>query len=89
MKPRIANCENDNDDNDDNVDDDFVTVSGAADDNLSDLTTLQSEKTSFILTPKTYLSLGTLKVRTLDKPGKKGTSPKRDEPLPLGHRWTI
>ena len=62
--------------NDDNVDNDenendFVTASGATDDHLSDLTTLQSEKTSFILTPKTYLSLGTLNVRTLAKPGKR------------------
>ena len=82
MRPRIANCDNENDhyddhvDNDDNVDNydnenDFVTTSGAADDHLSDLTTLQSEKTSFILTPKTYLSLGTLNVRTLAKPGKR------------------
>ncbi|KAK2713277.1 hypothetical protein QYM36_009223 [Artemia franciscana] len=30
-----------------------------------------SEKTSFILTPKTNLSLGTLNVRTLSKPGKR------------------
>ena len=73
MRPRIANCDNENDDNDENNDNenDFVTVSGAADDHLSDLTTLQSEKTSFILIPKTYLSLGTLNVRTLAKPGKR------------------
>ena len=70
MRPRIANGENDIVDNDDN-ENDFVTASGAADDHLSDLTTLQSEKTSFILTPKTYLSLGTLNVRTLAKPGKR------------------
>ncbi|KAK2712824.1 hypothetical protein QYM36_011501 [Artemia franciscana] len=72
MRPRIANCENDNDDNVDNDDNenDFLTVYRAANDCLSDLTTFQSEKTSFILTPKTYLSLGTLKVRTLAKPGK-------------------
>ena len=79
MRPRIANCNNENDDNvdnNDNVDNDdnendFVTASGAAEDHLSHLTTLESEKTSFILTPKTYLSLGTLIVRTLAKPGKR------------------
>ncbi|KAK2713738.1 hypothetical protein QYM36_009575, partial [Artemia franciscana] len=43
----------------------------AADDHLSDLTSLQGEKTSFILTPNTYLSLGTLNVRTLAKPRKR------------------
>ena len=72
MRPRIVNCENDNDDNVDNDDNenDFVTASGAADDHLPDLTIFQSEKTSFILTPKTYLSLRMLNVRTLAKPGK-------------------
>ena len=97
MRPRIANCDNENDlyddniDNDDNVDNydnenDFVTTSGAADDHLSDLTTLQSEKTSFILTPKTYLSLGTLNVRTLAKPGERELVLNEMNRWPSGHR---
>ena len=73
MRPRIANCKNENDgnvDNDEN-ENDFVTASRATDDHLSNLTTLQSEKTLFILTPKTYLSLGMLNVHKLAKPGKR------------------
>ena len=55
------------DDDNDNI---LFTVPGATDDYLTDLTTLQSEKTP-IFTPKTSLSLGTLNIRTLAKPGKK------------------
>ena len=96
MRPRIANCNNENDDNDDNVDNAdndenenyFVTASGATDDHLSDLTTPVREDFAYP-NPKNISLTRNAKRTHISQTRKKGTSPKRDEPLPLGHCWTF
>lgn len=66
----VINSKNDDmvDDNNDNV---LTTTSGATDDYLTNLMSLQPEKTP-ISTPNTSLSLATLNVPALARPGIKG-----------------